>query len=215
MKKWFNKVRTAVTHKGFLLSLLLAIFLLGFSLLANFYAGQYAREEASNPVTDIVLNNIPVFDVDISFVYGPILFWFLVVLLCVKEPKRFPFVMKSVFLLMVIRSIFVSLTHIGPFPNHLQVESSLFLYFTSGGDLFFSGHTAFPFMMSLIFWEDKTLRYLFMALSVFFGMIVLMAHLHYSIDVLAAFFITHTVFHISKTFFKKDREMLLSVNEIG
>lgn len=204
MKKWLNTVREAFSHRGFVLSVIGALFLLGLSFTANFYAGQYAREEASNPVTDIVLNSIPVFDVDLAFIYGPILFWILVAILAAYKPKRLPFVVESVVLLVLIRSVFVSLTHIGPFPDHLYVHSTLFSFLTSGSDLFFSGHTAFPFLMCLIYWNDKKLRTLFFLLSLFFGAVVLMGHLHYSIDVLAAFFITYTTFHMSKTFFRGD-----------
>ena len=76
--------------------------------------------------------------------------------------------------------------------------------FTFGGDLFFSGHTGLPFLMALIFWNNKYLRYSFFALSFIFAATVLLGHLHYSIDVLAAFFITYTIFHIAIFIFKKD-----------
>ena len=31
-----------------------------------------------------------------------------------------------------------------------------------------------------------------------------MAHFHYSIDVLSAFFITYTIYHLARFFFEKD-----------
>ncbi len=204
MKNWWKKIRETFGHRAFAASVLGALFLLSFSFIANFYAGQYAQEEASNPVTDIVLNSIPVFDVSAAFLYGPIVFWVLTFILALIEPKRIPFVAESVVLLILVRSVFVSLTHIGPFPDRLSPHSDLFSFLTSGSDLFFSGHTAFPFLMCLLYWQTKKLRYLFFALSLFFGAVVLMGHLHYSIDVLAAFFITYTTFHIAKTAFKKD-----------
>jgi hypothetical protein len=34
-----------------------------------------------------------------------------------------------------------------------------------------------------------------------------MAHIHYSIDVFSAFFITYTIFHLSEKIFIKDRKM--------
>lgn len=189
-------------------SIVISFAFLILSLFINFYAGTYATERASLPVTDIVLSNIRVFDVDGIFLYGPIILFTFVALLVFYEPKRLPFIIKSVALFTVIRSIFITLTHIGPFPTQtLTVAGNFMNKFTFGGDLFFSGHTGIPFLLALIFWQNKTLRYSFLAYSVFIGIIVLLGHYHYSIDVLSAFFITYTIFHIALYLFKKDREM--------
>ena len=48
-------------------------------------------------------------------------------------------------------------------------------------------------------------RIFFTAVAIFFGIIVLMGHLHYSIDVLSAFFITYSIYHIAKFLFKEDK----------
>jgi membrane-associated phospholipid phosphatase len=84
--------------------------------------------------------------------------------------------------------------------------------FSFGADLFFSGHTGLPFLMALIFWKNKLLRYSFLFLSVFFGLIVLLGHIHYSIDVLSAFFITYTIWHVSEKLFPKDLQIFKSKN---
>lgn len=194
------------------LSIVFSFALLVVSLIINFYAGQYALEEASNPVTDIVLSNIPVFDVSMAFIYGPVLFWALVVGLCISDTHRIPLVLKSVVLLMLVRSVFISLTHIGPFPERMTVEFSYFSSFmTFGSDLFFSGHTAYPFLMSLIFWKNKNLRVLFFSFSLFFAIVVLLGHVHYTIDVVGAYFITHSIYHLSKRLFPKDHERFEAV----
>ncbi len=194
-----------------MVSLIVSVLFLIASLIINYYAGTYATESASNPVTDIVLNNIRVFDVDGIFIYGALFFWFFIVVLCFTKPKTIPFTFKSIALFTVIRSVFVSLTHIGPFPGSAIVSSSnLIQKFSFGGDLFFSGHTGIPFLMALIFWQNKYLRYLFLIASGIFAVVVLLGHYHYSIDVLSAFFITYTIFHIALFFFKKDRQMFLS-----
>lgn len=186
---------------------LVAILLLLLSLVVNYYAGTYATERASNSVTDIILSNIPVFDLDGIFVYGIVVFWAFVALLCITEPKRLPFIFKSTALFTFIRSIFISLTHLGPFPNSAPIYSNLISRFSFGGDLFFSGHTGLPFLMALIFWENKLLRNIFLSVSVGFGVVVLLAHLHYSIDVLSAFFITYSIFRLAEIFFKKDQQL--------
>ncbi len=176
-----------------------ALFLL-VSLVVNYYAGIYASEKASSSVTDIVLSNIPVYDVDGIFVYGAIAMWVFVTLLAFSRPRHIPFTFKAVSLFVLIRSVFISLTHIGPFPNEITLSSNAIHYLTNGGDLFFSAHTGLPFLLAMIFWEFKYLRHFFLICSVLFGVVVLMGHLHYSIDVLSAFFITYAIYHLARFF---------------
>jgi len=204
------KYRLYFTNKKFLLSVLTSFFLLFVSLIVNFYAGSYATESASNSVTDIILSNIRTFDVDGIFVYGSVLLFVFITILCLIEPNRIPFVLKSISLFVLIRAVFISLTHIGPFPTEAHITSTLLDKFTFGGDLFFSGHTGIPFLMALIFWRDIYLRIIFITSSILFGIIVLLAHLHYSIDVLSAFFITYAIYRIAELLFKRDRETFLS-----
>lgn len=198
--------------RQFLISCGIAFVMLAVAFVANFYVGLYAVERASNPVTDIILSNIPVFDVDGIFIYGPIILWLFVALILVRNPKQIPFTIKSMALFIFIRSVFVTLTHIGPFPGHLVFPANSFItFFTSGSDLFFSGHTGLPFLLALIYWRDENLRWIFLGASVLFGIVSLLGHLHYSIDVLSAFFITYTIFHLSERFFPK-AEKLFSDN---
>lgn len=187
----------------------MASVIFGISLVINFYAGVYATLNASNPVTDIILDHIPVYDISTIFIYGPLVMWIFVALLCFGQPKRIPFILKSVALFIFIRSVFITLTHIGPSVEGLgglDYSSKIIRDFTFGGDLFFSAHTGLPFLMALAFGKDKRLLALFTLTALFFGVIVLMGHVHYSIDVLSAFFITYTIFHMARYFFKKDWE---------
>ncbi|MFA6601767.1 MAG: phosphatase PAP2-related protein [Candidatus Paceibacterota bacterium] len=194
----------------FITSLAIAFLLLLASLTANFFAGTYATEHASSSVSDIILSNIPVINVDEAFVYGPIIFWAIVSIYCLLDPRKIPFWLKTVALFAVTRALFVSLTHIGPFPDRINLDSFNyfsdinFFIFNSGADLFFSGHTGLPFLNALIFWKNKPLRIFCLVSSIFFGIIVLLGHLHYTIDVLAAFFITYTIYHMARKFFAED-----------
>lgn len=191
-------------NKEFLRSFFIAMVLLSLSLIINFYAGVYATEKASNAVTDIILSNTPVFDLDGVFIYGSILFWLLVSALLLRTPRYIPFTVKGIALFVIVRAIFISLTHLGPFPTHAIITSNILHNLTFGADLFFSGHVGLPFLLSLIFWDNRHLRIFFILVSIFFAAVVLLAHLHYSIDVLSAYFITYSIYQIARKLFKKD-----------
>ena len=196
-------------HFRFSIPAAIALFIA--SMVANGYAMQYATDKASNSVTDIILSNIPVFDVDWLFVYGAIGFVVLIVILSLFYPKRIPFTLHAMSVLFLTRAVFVSLTHLGLYPTHatLDFQSKIILAIFGGGDEFFSAHTAIPFLMALIYWHEKPFRYFFIAASLFFGVIVLLGHWHYSIDVLAAFFITYGVYHMALWLFPKERALFL------
>lgn len=192
----------------FAISCVLSILALIASFYVNYYASIYAAQKVSNPVTDIILSNIRLFDVDGIFVYGPVILWVFVGLLFFAYPNKVPFTLKSVALFVVVRSLFISMTHIGTFVTIPLADpaSSIFSsFFSYGADLFFSGHTGLPFLLALIFWDSIILRYVFVFSSIFFGIIVLLGHFHYSIDVFSAFFITYGIYHMALHMFPRDR----------
>ena len=198
------------TNRRFITSLVVGFVFLAVALVVNYYASVYATDRASNYVNDIILSNIPVFDVDQIFVFGPFVFWAIIAVFCFHKPQRIPFTAKSIALFIIIRAGFVTLTHVGPFPTEIPINyNSDWIWWTSqGGDLFFSAHTGLPYLMALVFGVlNKWFFYVFTATAAFFGAVVLLGHLHYSIDVAAAFFITYSIYHIAIRWFKKDKVM--------
>lgn len=193
-----------VSKMRYYASLLEAVIIFIVSVFATHYASKYADIHASNYVEDLILSNTNVYNFELVFVEGAIFLSLFVLVLCLRFRKTAPFLIKTVSLFVIVRAMFVSLTHIGPYPTKLVLESKSLDFITSGNDLFFSGHTGLPFLIALIFWDHLYLRSLFLASSIVFGVIVLLAHLHYSIDVFAAFFITYSIYHIAIKLFKKD-----------
>jgi hypothetical protein len=198
--------------KGYRVSFFSGFVLLFVSLVVQFLASGYATRSVSGSVTDVILSNTRVYDVDGIFIYGTVIFFLFVVFVCLTHPKSFPFVLKSVAVFTLIRSVFISLTHINIYPLHAAISSvffqgTIFRGIFTGDGLFFSGHTGLPFLLALIFWNHKRLRFIFICSSVSFALIVLLGHLHYSIDVLSAFFITYSIFHINKFIFKEDWQL--------
>jgi len=190
------------------------------SIYLNYVASNYATIQASNPVTDLVLSNTPAFDVDSLFVYGALVLIAFIAVLCIAHPKRIPFTLYSLGLFFIIRAGFISLTHIAPFPTHtpIQFTTDIGIFFSKlffGDDLFFSGHTGAPFLMALLYWKETFLRYVFLVWSLFFGAVVLLGHIHYSIDVASAFFITYSIYAIASWLFPRDREWFLHEEVLG
>lgn len=204
------------TSKKLFISILWSIFFMAIGLVINYMAGVYASNHVSNPVNDLILDHLPTLDVDGIFIYGIIVFFFFVIGLLSIHPRRIPFVLKSFSLFLIVRSFFIILTHLAPSVHQAPLETTSFIVntFTFTGDLFFSGHTGLPFLMALVFWDEKRLRYTFLMTAVLFGVVVLLGHYHYSIDVFAAFFITFGVYKISERLFTKDFHLFHSVKKM-
>ena len=103
------------------------------------------------------------------------------------------------------------LTHLGlpagRIPDEIELHHVEFINVTK--DLFFSGHVALSFMGYLLL-RERVVGLMMLLGSLVLSFIVLAMHLHYSIDVLAAFFFTYGVYKITAYLFKKDYELYLT-----
>lgn len=199
---------------GFAVSVVASVGLFFASIITNYIASSYASKQASNFVEDIILSNTPVYNVDGLFVYGALAIIAFVLLVCLAHPKRIPFVLYSLALFYFIRAGFIVLTHLGSFPDQTEADltSSIGVFvsqFFFGDDLFFSGHVGAPFLMALVFWREKGLRNMFLVASLVMAVVVLLGHLHYSIDVVSAYFITYAIYHLAAYLFAAEHRLFL------
>lgn len=198
-------------------SLYLGLALVLLSLFIQIRAGHYSARTAAgaNFVHDIFLDNLPVVNLDFMIVTAALVLWIFSVALLAVRPRALLFGLKAIALYTVFRAFFLSLTHVGIYPHQIDFDDSFGYNFykliTFQGNYFFSGHTGFPFLMMLIFWDEKLLRYFFLVATFVFGASVLLAHVHYSIDVFAAPFIVYGIYRITQIFFKEDYRILESM----
>jgi hypothetical protein len=87
-------------------------------------------------------------------------------------------------------------------PERLILLNDPFVQFFGSGDvltkdLFFSGHTATLFLLFLLS-DKKQLKIFFLISTVLVGIAVLLQHVHYTIDVLAAPFFAYSSYRIAK-----------------
>lgn len=210
MENTMRLYRTLLGNRAYVRSLCEGTAFFAASTIAIFAAVTYATVHASNYVTDFVLSRVGPYNVRFLFVYGTFTAFVITVGLLVWRPNRLPFTLKAMALFLLVRAVFVALTHMAPSPIDPQKPAPFFNSIFYGSDLFFSGHTGLPFLAALAFWHIPQLRAFYLALTAFFGSIVLLGHYHYSIDVLAALFITHGIFLMSAWLFGRDYALFRS-----
>jgi len=211
--KYFN-------YKGFFTrehvrSLINALILLGLAVVFQYYASAYVNRTPSNSVADLFLSILPVVNLNFLIVEGALAAIAISIILILAKPQYLLFALKAAAIFIATRAVFIAVTHIGIYPGGVNPDSNGIFDSTYTGlgleaGFFFSGHTGLPFLMGLIFWDEKFWRYLYLTLSVVFGIAVLFAHVHYTIDVLAAPYMAYGIFKMSQYFFAEDYKMIES-----
>jgi hypothetical protein len=212
MKKIFEGYEVLFT-KRWMRSFCVGLILLGLAIVFQFYASAYAIRVSSGFVHDIVLDNVPAINLNFIIVEGALAAIALSVVLLLAKPNYIIFTLKAVAIFIATRAVFIAATHSGVPLGQINPDPTGFfdrLYVDLGlaGGFFFSGHTGLTFLIALIFWDDKLWRYLYFALSFLFGVSVLLAHIHYTIDVLAAPYMAYTIFKMTQYLFKEDYALL-------
>jgi hypothetical protein len=191
------------------------IIFLAMATVAQILLGHYSSRVAAGAgyAHDIFLDNLPVWNLDFLIVSGAILLWALAWWLMMTSARELIFGTKAIALYIIVRAFFTTLTHIGAYPIGAVPGPENFGWdfyrtLTFPGNFFFSGHTAFPFLMALIFWDKRPWRNFFFVMAVLFGATMLLAHQHYSIDVFAAPFIVYGTYRMAEILFPKDRALM-------
>jgi len=118
-----------------------------------------------------------------------------------NKPDKLLVAFQAYGLMLIFRTIAMYLT---PFeaPETIILLNDPFVQFFAKGDiltkdLFFSGHTGTLFLVSLLA-ENKTLKTIFLILTILVGFAVLLQHVHYSVDVFVAPFVAYGSYRIIK-----------------
>ncbi len=197
-------------------SVLSGLLFLSLALVVKHFSDHYVSNLGGTRVDDLLLNWLPTLDIDFLMIQSAFLLTLVTGWLFVSKPQYLPFGTKALAIFLIFRSFFVTLTHLGLNPHQFQIDDTggigfwvYDLLYNSRNDFFFSGHTGIPFLMGLIFWREKIWRNFFFIISFLFGLSVLIAHVHYSIDVFAAPFMTYSIFRLSRALFPKDAQLAL------
>ncbi len=153
---------------------------------------------------DLILDKIPPVDLGFLFVYGYMVLLMIMFLYpAFFRVRTLPMVAIQFSVLLTLRSVFMIFTHLETPAGSVAVGFPGFfehLYFEN--DMFFSGHTAMPFLGFYLFRRGR-LRYVFLVGAIVMGTAALVMHLHYSIDVFGAFFMTYCSYRMGQRLLRK------------
>lgn len=196
-ERWRIAFRNKIFKQIFLIVFVVLIVILIF--LPHFF--QHIENRNGIVLQDFVLEQIK--PRDVSFIIFFII-WSVIILMmirAVKNPNIFIILLTSFTLLTISRIISIYFFALNA-PNGLIILKDPFSNFFYGTtfitkDLFYSGHTATMFLMFLCL-ERKTDKFIALGASFLVGILVLVQHVHYSIDVLVAPFFTYIIWRLAK-----------------
>jgi hypothetical protein len=200
-KTGFHDWRNEFLEHRYLILMSLAI-VAGAAFL-DYFSGVYVSTTEAATVPDLILDHIGPVDASFFYVYGYLTLCFALFLYPLFFRVRTLHVVVSQFsLLVMLRAVFVMLTHLqtppGAIPAHFPW---IFQGISFQNDMFFSGHTAVPFL-GFFLYKGKV-RYFFLLGSIFMAIVVLLTHSHYSIDVFSAFFLTYCSYKMGNVVLNK------------
>lgn len=198
MKVTWQKAWGNVRFKSFLLSNI-ALWLLLISQLDRFFA--FIQHRNGSVLQDFILSNIPSYNLSIPIfllLYGLAFLYFLRIL---KKPILLLQFVWAYFFIMILRIICMYFVPLEPPIGLIDLIDPLAKYFYGGivitKDLFFSGHTATCLLIYFLLPSAKD-KILALWASIAIVIMLLIQHIHYTIDILAAIIITFFMAHIVK-----------------
>jgi membrane-associated phospholipid phosphatase len=191
LEAWQHK---SFRNKTFVALALVAIILL---LLPSFFA--FIEKREGMVLQDFVLDRLPAMDVSIpTFV----IIWSVVLLVFYRmfqNPGLFLVVAYGFILMCLLRVLTISLLPLNPPPGLITLKDPIANIAYGGNglfitkDLFYSGHTGNMFLFFLCL-EAKWDKIIALTASFLVGILVLVQHIHYSLDVFAAFIFTYFIY---------------------
>ena len=141
--------------------------------------------------------------VTFSLIYGALA---VAIIYLVKNPFLLLLALQSYGIMVIFRMLAMYSLPLNPPANIIILEDPFVQLFGNGDvllkDLFFSGHTSTMFLLFLIS-KHQVLKIVFLLCTILVALCVLIQHVHYSIDVLAAPFFAYGSYRISHLILKK------------
>jgi hypothetical protein len=195
--KWLQVLKDPACRLKLILGII-AVVLVLLPLPAFF---QYIQKRNGIVLNDYLLNILPVKDVSIAIVAIIWLNILLAIYRCIQSPRITLLFIVSFALFFLTRYITIGLVALDP-PAHLvQLADPLSNSFYGKSfitkDLFYSGHTASQFIIFFVL-PKRNEKMIALLGSIAIGVLVLIQHIHYTVDVLAAPFFAFLCYFVAQ-----------------
>ena len=195
--KWLPAIKNLSFRLKLLIGIILTLLVLGF--LPFFF--QYIEHRNGYQLKDFILAGLPAANVSIP-VFAAI--WSMVILFIIrsiKGPQLFILYLYSFLFLCICRIITMFFVPLNP-PDNLiplvdPLSNSLYGKDFITKDLFFSGHTATLCLFFFCF-QRKIDRIAALVCTIAVGILVLVQHVHYTVDVVAAPFFAFLCYYLAR-----------------
>lgn len=198
-----SRWRIAWAVPGFSTRLLVAVFVFIAILITFPYFFSFIESRKGYQMPDPVLDAIPAMD------FSPITFaiiwlvslWFLIRM--IQQPSIAVIGIIAINLIFLTRMVTILLLPLEPPPGLVELKDPISNYFYGEEhsfitrDLFFSGHTSTQIMIGLIL-PGKKEKWLAFAGATIVAILVLVQHIHYTIDVLGALLFTWFLYLLAR-----------------
>ncbi|MCU0462128.1 MAG: hypothetical protein MUF36_08960 [Bacteroidales bacterium] len=184
-----------LTSKYFFIGLAMLAAGFSLSLLSQIYLHTIMNNGAMfPPLSDLILDQIPVIDVSILYDLFCIIIYAFVIIYIIhrKEYGKIPYLLLLSGSFYIIRSLFVVLTPLGN-PANFGGSDPLFNGFMKYElGVYPSGHVGNSFLLLLLV-NDKLYRYILSFCLLVVVVALFLSHCHYSIDILSGFFFSYAI----------------------
>jgi hypothetical protein len=191
----FSSLIPVLKSKYFYSGLLVLATGAGLNLLSQIYLhSNMSKGERFPTLSDLILDRLPVIDVSIIYDITCIVIFILVIIYIIhrREYGRIPYILLLTGIFFIFRGIFVVLTPLGN-PADFNGSDPLFNGFMKYElGVYPSGHVGNSFLLLLLV-NDKVYRYILSFCLLVIVVTLLLAHCHYSIDILSGFFFAYAI----------------------
>lgn len=194
--------KEAVKEDGFIIKLIIITIIFAAILFVFPYFFQHIEQRDGRMLKDLIVDQIEPRDVSAPIF---ICIWGITILIayrCFRNPMLFLTALYSFIVLTLLRMITITLVPLNPPQGLIPLVDPISNFFYGKTsfvtkDLFFSGHTSSQFLFFLCLHKRRDKVFAFISTCIV-GSLVLIQHVHYTIDVLAAIPLTYLCFLAGK-----------------